>query len=100
MANVRRFDLEDLVLRPGTYYNPSTEVVLVIDDSTAIETGLIEESDDAEWILLGDEPAIDEHKRDEIVEAFETRGVGTGPESDDEEVEDEEELEPDPDDDY
>jgi hypothetical protein len=100
MANVRRFDLEDLVLRPGTYYNPSTEVVLVIDDSTAIETGLIEESDDAEWVLLGDEPAIDEHKRDEIVEAFETRGVGTGPESDDEEVEDEEELEPDPDDDY
>jgi hypothetical protein len=100
MANVRRFDLEDLVLRPGTYYNPSTEVVLVIDDSTAIETGLIEESDDAEWVLLGDEPAIDEHKRDEIVEAFETRGVGTGPESDDEEVEEEEELEPDPDDDY
>ena len=100
MANVRRFDLEDLVLRPGTYYNPTTEVVLVIDDSTAIETGLIEESDDAEWVLLGDEPAIDEHKRDEIVEAFETRGVGTGPESDDEEVEDEEELEPDPDDDY
>ena len=100
MARVRRFDIEDLVLRPGTYYNPTTEVVLVIDDSTAIETGLIEESDDAEWVLLGDEPAIDEHKRDEIVEAFETRGVGTGPESDDEEVEDEEELEPDPDDDY
>lgn len=97
MANVRRFDLEDLVLRPGTYYNPTTEVVLVIDDSTAIETGLIEESDDAEWVLLGDEPAIDEHKRDEIVTAFETRSVGTGPESDDEVVEDEEELEPDPD---
>lgn len=99
MANVRRFDLEDLVLRPGTYYNPTTEVVLVIDDSTAIETGLIEESDDAEWVLLGDEPAIDEHKRDEIVTAFETRSVGTGPESDDEEVEDEEELEPDPEED-
>ena len=97
MANVRRFDLEDLVLRPGTYYNPTTEVVLVIDDSTAIETGLIEEGDDAEWVLLGDEPAIDEHKRDEIVEAFETRGVGTGPETDDDVVEEEEELEPDPD---
>ena len=101
MANVRRFDLEDLVLRPGTYYNPATEVVLVIDDSTAIETGLIEEDgQEAEWLLLGDEPAIDEHKRDEIVEAFETRGVGTGPESDDEEVEEEEELEPDPDEEY
>jgi len=99
MADIRRFDLEDLVLRPGTYYNPTTEVVLVIDDSTAIETGLIEEADDAEWVLLGDEPAIDEHKRDELVEAFETRSVGTGPESDDEEVEEEEELEPDPEED-
>jgi hypothetical protein len=99
MANVRRFDLEDLVLRPGTYYNPTTEVVLVIDDSTAIETGLIDEDGAAsEWVLLGDEPAIDEHKRDEIVEAFETRGVGTGPETEDDVVEDEEELEPDPDD--
>ena len=49
----------------------------------------------------GDEPAIDEHKRDEIVEAFETRGVGTGPETDDDVVEEEEELEPDPEqDDY
>jgi hypothetical protein len=102
MARVRRFDIEDLVLRPGTYYNPTTEVVLVIDDSTAIETGLIEEEggEEAEWVLLGDEPAVDEHKRDELVEAFETRGVGTGPETDDDIVEEEEELEPDPEEGY
>jgi hypothetical protein len=100
MADVRRFELEELANRPGTYYNPATEVVLVIDDSTAIETGLVEEDDEQEWVLLGDEPAVDEHKRDELIEAFETRSVGTGPESDDEEVEDEDELEPDPDDDY
>ncbi len=101
MADVRRFDLEELANRPGTYYNPATEVVLVVDDSTALETNLVEGDDgDAEWVLLGDEPAVDEHKRDELVEAFETRSVGTRPETDDDVVEAEAELEPDPEEDY
>jgi hypothetical protein len=102
MANVRRFDLDELSNRPGTYYNPTTEVVIVVDDSTALETGLIEEDgDEAEWVLLGDEPAVDEHRRDELVERFETRSVATSvPETDDDVVEEEDELEPDPDDDY
>ena len=100
MANVRRYELEELSNRPGTYYNPTTEMVIVVDDSTAIETGLVDEDDDQEWVLLGDEPAVDEHKRDELIERFETRSVGTGPETDDDEVEDEEELEPDPDEEY
>ncbi len=101
MADVRRFDLEELANRPGTYYNPTTEVVLVVDDSTALETNLVEGDDgDAEWVLLGDEPAVDEHKRDELVERFETRSVGTGPETDDDVVEAEDELEPDPDEEY
>jgi hypothetical protein len=76
-------------------------VVVVVDDSTALETGLIEEDGDAEWVLLGDEPAIDEHRRDELVERFETRSVATTvPETDDDVVEEEDELEPDPEDDY
>ena len=98
--HARRFDLEELANRPGTYYNPATEVVLVVDDSTAIDTALVEEDDEEAWVLLGDEPAIDEHRRDELIERFETRSVGTGPDTDDDVVEDEEELEPDPDDDY
>jgi hypothetical protein len=98
--NVRRFDLEELANRPGTYYNPTTEVVIVVDDSTALETGLIDEDDDQEWVLLGDEPAVDEHRRDELVERFETRSVATTvPETDDDVVEEEDELEPDPEDD-
>ena len=100
MADARRYELEELSIRPGTYYNPTTEVVLVVDDSTTIETGLVDEDDDQQWILLGDEPAVDEHKRDELIEAFETRSVGTGPDTDDEIVEEEDELEPDPDDEY
>jgi hypothetical protein len=100
MPAVRRFDLDELSNRPGTYYNPTTEVVIVVDDSTAMETGLVEEDDDAEWVLLGDEPAVDEQRRDELVERFETRSVAsTAQEGDDEVVEEEDELEPDPDDD-
>jgi len=100
MADVRRYELEELSNRPGTYYNPTTEMVIVVDDSTAIETGLVEEDDEQAWVLLGDEPAVDEHKRDLLIEGFETRSVGTGPDTDDDVVEDEDELEPDPDDDY
>ena len=100
----RRYELEELANRPGTYYNPTTEVVIVVDDSTAIETVLVDEDDDMEWVLLGDEPAVDEHKRDELVEAFETRRArSTAREDPDEdEPDEEEELEPDPDvdDDY
>ncbi len=95
----RRYELEELANRPGTYYNPTTEVVIVVDDSTAIETVLVDEDDDMEWVRLGDEPAVDEHKRDELVERFETRSVGTGPDTDDEIVEEEDELEPDPEED-
>ena len=100
MPSVRRFDLEELSNRPGTYYNPTTEVVIVVDDSTALDTGLVEEDDDAEWVLLGDEPAVDEQRRDELVERFETRSVASAAtEGDDEVVEEEDELEPDPEDD-
>ncbi len=100
MADVRRYELEELSNRPGTYYNPTTEMVIVVDDSTAIETGLVEEDDEQAWVLLGDEPAVDEHKRDLLIEGFETRSVGTGPDTDDDVVEDEDELEPDPEDPY
>ena len=49
--------------------------------------------------MLGDDPAIDEHKRDELVEAFETRRArsSTPDDPDAEDEDDEEELEPDPD---
>ena len=34
MAGPRRFDLDDLLIRPGTYFNPETEVLLVVDGNT------------------------------------------------------------------
>ena len=103
MPALRRFDVDELLTRPGTYFNPETEIVLVVDDSAHVDLELIEEEEDgAEWILLGDDPAIDEHKRDELVETFETRRARSAAreDPDEDEVDDEEELEPDPDDDY
>jgi hypothetical protein len=104
MAGLRRFDIDELLTRPGTYFNPQTEMVLVVDDSAAVDLELLEdeETDEGEWILLADDPAVDEHRRDELVEAFTTRRArSTVREDPDEDVADEEdELEPDPDEDY
>src|SRR3954470_24427587 len=100
MPALRRFDVDELLTRPGTYFNPETEIVLVVDDSAHVDLELIEDEDEgAEWILVSDDPAIDEHKRDELVETFETRRArSTAREDPDEDEEDEEdELEPDPD---
>ena len=103
MPAVRRFDLDELATRPGTYFNPETEIVLIVDDSASVDLELLEDDggeEPAEWILLGDDPAVDEHRRDELVEAFETRRArSSAREHPDEDVPDEEdELEPDPDD--
>jgi hypothetical protein len=100
MPALRRFEVDELLTRPGTYFNPETEIVLVVDDSAHVDLELIEDDDEdevAEWILLGDDPAIDEHKRDELVESFETRRARSSAREDpDEDEEDEEdELEPD-----
>jgi hypothetical protein len=104
MAGLRRFDIDELLTRPGTYFNPQTEMVLVVDDSAAVDLELLEDEDEdaAEWILLGDDPAVDEHRRDELVEAFTTRRARSAVREDpDEDVaDDEDELEPDPDEGY
>jgi hypothetical protein len=98
MAAPRRFDLEDILNRPGTYFNPETEVLLVVDDAPELDADLFEEdSGGGDWVLLGDDVPLDERARDEVIERFEVRhhpGTTSAPAEDDE-VEDEEELEPD-----
>ena len=98
MPAPRRFDLEDILNRPGTYFNPETEVLLVVDDAPELDADLFEDdSDGGEWVLLGDDVPLDERARDEVIERFEVRhhpGATSAPAEDDEE-EEEEELEPD-----
>jgi hypothetical protein len=101
MPALRRFEVDELLTRPGTYFHPETEIVLVVDDSAHVDLELLEDEEDedaAEWILLSDDPAVDEHKRDELVEAFETRRARSSAreDPDEDEEDDEDVLEPDP----
>ena len=68
----RRFELEDLVVRPGTYFNPQTEVVVVVDDSASLDGEIfnLEEFEGADWVLVSDEVPVDEDQRDLLLETF------------------------------
>ena len=99
MANPRQFDLDDIINRPGTYFNPQTEVLIVVDDSPDVDTEVfnMEDFEGADWVLISDESPIDEHVRDELMQAFQVRhgaalsgGLGAG----DDIVEDHENAEP------
>ena len=72
MADPRVFELEDLVNRPGTYFNPQTEVLIVVDDSPAMDQEIFADDDfeATDWVLVADEVPVDEHARDELIDAF------------------------------
>jgi len=77
MPALRRFELDDLLNRPGSYYNPDTGILLVVDDSAAVDPDIFEEqTGDAEWVLLADDVPVDEQARDELIERFEVRHHG------------------------
>jgi hypothetical protein len=100
MARLRRFDLDELSTRPGTYFNPETEILIVVDDSAHPGAQLADDIDDGDWILVGDEVPLDEAGRDELLERLEVSAVRAGQSEDvddDDIVEEEDELEPDPD---
>ena len=95
MADPRRVELDDLINRPGTYFNPQTEVLLVVDDSPSIDTEIfnMEEFEGADWVLISDETPIEEHQRDELLERFQIHYHAGAAE--DEEDDEEDELEAD-----
>jgi hypothetical protein len=99
MADPRRFELDELANRPGTYFHPQTEMLVVVDDSAALDAEIFETDDHeaAEWVLISDEVPLDEHQRDELLEAFQVR-LERRAEGEDEEDEEEDSLEPDQDD--
>src|ERR1044072_404073 len=72
MARDRRYDLEDLANRAGTYFSPQTEVLVIVDDSTTIDSEIfnMEEFEGADWVLISDDVPVDESQRDEILENF------------------------------
>jgi hypothetical protein len=93
MPQPRRFELEDLVNRPGTYFSPQTEVLIIVDDSIELDSEIfnLEEYEGADWVLVSDETPIDEARRDELLERFQSEYVPGG-RADDEEPLDEDEI--------
>jgi hypothetical protein len=107
MADERRFELDELLLRPGCYLNPQTEIMVVVDDSPSIDGEIfnLEEFEGADWVLIADEVPVDDARRDELLETFQATYHGgdgrtaevlaTG--DDDDFVDDDENRPPEPD---
>lgn len=93
MPDGQKFELDELVVRPGTYFNPQTEVLLVVDDSPDLDSEIfnLEDYEGSDWVLISDEVPVDEHRRDELLESFQVDAQPT-PLSHDEDELDEEEL--------
>jgi hypothetical protein len=97
MRNVRRFQLDELLLRPGTYFNPQTEIMVVVDDSPEVDNEIFEAAalDPGEWVLLAEETPVDEHQRDDLIERFQISQQEGSELRDDDPDEEDEELDPD-----
>ena len=68
------YEVEELLVQPGTYFNPQTEVVVIVDDSASIDQEVfnMEAYEGAEWVRISDDVPIDEDGRDRALEAFQT----------------------------
>ena len=73
-AQSRVVELEELADVPGIYFNPQTEVVVVVDDSTSIDQEVfnMEAFEGADWVRISDEVPVDDEKRDKLLEEFQT----------------------------
>ena len=99
MPRGRVYELDELLIRPGTYFNPQTEVMIVVDDSPSMDSEIfnMEEFEGADWVLISDETPVDENRRDELIESFQVHHdaghlANAGDEDAEEEEEDEEDL--------
>ena len=68
------YEVEELLNQPGTYFNPQTEVLVVVDDSTSLDQEVfnLEDYEGADWVRISDDVPVDEDRRDEALERFQT----------------------------
>jgi hypothetical protein len=66
--------IEEVVTRPGVYFNPQTEVLIVVDDSAELDGEIfnMEEYEGSDWVTISDEVPLDEERRDELLQEFQT----------------------------
>ena len=94
MPNVRRFQLDELLLRPGTYFNPQTEIMVVVDDSPEVDNEIFEAAgvEASDWVQISEETPIDEHQRDDLIERFQQSHQEGAELSDDDQEDEDEDL--------
>jgi hypothetical protein len=73
-AKENLYEVEELLVQPGTYFNPQTEVVVIVDDSTSLDQEVfnMEDYEGADWVRVSDDVPVDEDRRDLLLEAFQT----------------------------
>jgi hypothetical protein len=74
----RTVDLDDMLLRPGTYFNPQTEMVVIVDDSSSIDQEIfnMEAYEGSDWVRIADDVPVDEDSLDQTIEEFQTHYHG------------------------
>jgi hypothetical protein len=70
----RIVELDDLLVRPGTYFNPQTEVVVIVDDSASIDQEVfnMEAYEGADWVRITDDVPVDSDALDTALQEFQT----------------------------
>jgi hypothetical protein len=70
----RLVEIDELVVRPGTYFNPQTEVVVIVDDSASIDQEVfnMEAYEGADWVRISDDVPVDQNGLETALEAFQT----------------------------
>ena len=68
------YEVDELLVQPGTYFNPQTEVVVIVDDSTSLDQEVfnMEQYEGADWVRISDDVPVDEDRRDQLLETFQT----------------------------
>jgi len=96
-AKSRVVELDELVVRPGTYFNPQTEVVVIVDDSASVDQEIfdMEAYEGADWVHVTDDVPVDSDGLEAALERFQTtyHAEVAGPAR---EAAADEQLEPDP----
>ncbi len=74
----RTVDVEEMLVRPGTYFNPQTEIVVIVDDSTSIDQEIfnMEAYEGSDWVRVSDDAPVDENALDQTLEEFQTHYHG------------------------
>ena len=75
-AEENLYEVEEMLNQPGTYFNPQSEVVVIVDDSASVDQEVfnnLEGYEGAEWVRVSDDVPVDEDGRDRALEGFQTQ---------------------------